>query len=346
MEVIFKKIIFYSDYPIVENEKEVNFIYTNRGFNGHVIFNHFYNRYKELLKESDGLFYTMDDNIINVNILNLFDSNKIIYYYTDYNKLIPYNEYHDIPLDKLDNGKYGSKAIKELMKDEEMKDIYKIRGSFSDFFYLPKRYLTKELFKYFELFAKYEVYLEVSIPTIINNIEKDKNNYNYFEDMILWYDDRKKLLEYNNIYIYLNHLHYLFLHPIKFNENPESKKWLENIFCKKKCIIITTLFSPSNNFLNMFDYNNYDVIIVDNKNSNLKRIGCIYLNLEKQKYLFPNIKNNNIYSYYPRKRIGNIYANNKNYNEIYIISDDILIIILIMILILIIMINFSIYDRK
>ena len=338
----FKEIIFYSDYPIIEDDKEVNFIYTNRGINGHIIFNDFYNRYKELLETSDGLFYTMDDNIINVNILNLFDKNKIIYYnYCD--KLIHYTKYNDIPLEKIDNGKYGNKAIKNLMN--ELKGINKIRGSFSDFFYLPKRYLTKELFKYFELFSKYEVYLEVAIPSIINNIETNKNNYNYFEDIILWNDDRKLLLEYNNIYIYLNHLHYLFLHPVKFNENPDSKIWLEDIFCKKKCIIITTLYSPSNFLLNLFDYNNYDIIIVDNKDTNLKRIGCVYLNLEKQKYLFPNIEVNNIYSYYQRKRNGHIYANSKGYNEIYVITDDIILIIFILIFILII-INFSIYDRK
>lgn len=36
---------------------------------------------------------------------------------------------------------------------------------------------------------------------------------------------------------YLNHLHYLFLHPVKFNENPDSKIWLEDIFCKKNVLL-------------------------------------------------------------------------------------------------------------
>jgi hypothetical protein len=95
--------------------------------------------------------------------------------------------------------------------------------------------------------------------------------------------------------------------------------------------------------LELQDY--YDIIIVDNKDTNLKRIGCVYINLEKQKYLFPNIEVNNIYSYYQRKRNGHIYANSKGYNEIYVITDDIILIIFILIFILII-INFSIYDRK
>jgi len=75
----FKKIIFYSDYPVIYDD-EANFININKGYNTHKIFNHFYEKYKLLIDDSDGLFYTMDDNIINLNILNLFDSQKIIYY--------------------------------------------------------------------------------------------------------------------------------------------------------------------------------------------------------------------------------------------------------------------------
>jgi predicted TIM-barrel fold metal-dependent hydrolase len=37
----FKKIIFYSDYPIIQDD-EVNFININKGYNTHKIFNHFY----------------------------------------------------------------------------------------------------------------------------------------------------------------------------------------------------------------------------------------------------------------------------------------------------------------
>ena len=66
----FKRIFFYSDFPIVDDD-ELHFININKGFNTHNVFNHFYMNYKSILDNSDGLFYTMDDNIINLNILNL-----------------------------------------------------------------------------------------------------------------------------------------------------------------------------------------------------------------------------------------------------------------------------------
>lgn len=44
----FKKIIFYSDYPIID-DNEVNFIDINRGFFTHKIFNNFYKKYKFLI---------------------------------------------------------------------------------------------------------------------------------------------------------------------------------------------------------------------------------------------------------------------------------------------------------
>ena len=66
----FKQIIFYSDYPIIQDD-EVNFININKGHNTHKIFKHCYEKYKSIIDDSDGLFYTMDDNIINVNILNI-----------------------------------------------------------------------------------------------------------------------------------------------------------------------------------------------------------------------------------------------------------------------------------
>ena len=86
----FKTIIFYSDYPIFE-DNEVNYININEGHYTHKVFNHFYNTYRSILDDCDGLFYTMDDNIININILNLFDNTKIIYYYNEIKTLDNYS---------------------------------------------------------------------------------------------------------------------------------------------------------------------------------------------------------------------------------------------------------------
>jgi len=167
----FKKIIFYSNYPIIEDD-EVNFININRGFNTHKIFNHFYKKYKSIIDDSNGLFYTMDDNIINVNILNLFDSEKIIYYYNEIKTLDNYSGW------QWDNSN-GKNAINNLLNDNNFLkyNINKFSGAFSDWFYLPKKYLTDKLFDLFELFSNYEVFLEIAIPSVINNIEIDKLQY-------------------------------------------------------------------------------------------------------------------------------------------------------------------------
>ena len=76
----FKKIIYYSDLPsdLCEGDSDINFLDIARGYYTHRIFKHFYDNYESLFEQSEGLFYTMDDNIINVNILNLFDNKKII----------------------------------------------------------------------------------------------------------------------------------------------------------------------------------------------------------------------------------------------------------------------------
>ena len=121
----FKKIIFYSDYPITK-DNEINFLKIERGFFTHQIFNEFYKKYKTLIDESDGLFYTMDDNIINVNILNLFDNSKIIYYYSEVYTL----DSHFFKLWGQNHVWYnnvwcywncGKQAINNLMNDSEFK---------------------------------------------------------------------------------------------------------------------------------------------------------------------------------------------------------------------------------
>jgi hypothetical protein len=155
-EKYFKKIIFYSDCPIIQDD-EVNFISINKGFFTHKIFNHFYKNYKSIIDDCDGVFYTMDDNIINVNILNLFDSEKIIYYYNEIKTLDNYSGWW---WDNNYSGKYGKNAINNLMNDDKFKkyNIDKFSGNYADWFYLPNKYLTDKLFELFELFSNYEVF--------------------------------------------------------------------------------------------------------------------------------------------------------------------------------------------
>jgi hypothetical protein len=333
----FKKIIFYSDFPII-NDDEVNFIDINQGYYTHKIFNHFYKNYKSIIDDSDGLFYTMDDNIININILNLFDCEKIIFYKSnivDDNNFIINGITTDNTWFKLDNiinqfgwhwdAQFGKNAINNLMNDTEFKkyNINKFSGAFSDWFYLPKKYLTDKLFDLFDLFSKYEVFLEIAIPTIINNIEIDKSQYQNFTNEILW-TNREKFLNKKNIYNSFNHEHNLIIHPVKFNQNPNSKEWLIDIFCKDKCVIITTINKPTEAILKHIQNTEYDVIIVgDNKTpDDYKNINCIFLDIPSQKKLFPELCELLPYNHYCRKNLGYLYAIKKGYKIIYETDDD------------------------
>lgn len=334
----FKKIIFYSDYPILQDD-EVNFININKGFYTHKIFNHFYTKYKSIIDDSDGVFYTMDDCIINVNILNLFDCNKIIYYKPNIvndnrNNIINgiTTNYSWFTLDTIDNhsgwhweSNYGKNAITNLINDNHFKkyDINKFAGAFSDFFYLPKKYLIDKLFDLFELFSNYKVFIEIAIPTIIYNIEMDVSQYQYFTNEILW-KSREKFLNKEYIYSSLNHSHHFILHPIKFNENPSSKEWLKEFFCKEKCVIITTINKPTEAILKHINNSEYDVIIVgDNKTpDDYTKLNCIYLDIPAQKKLFPELCDLIPYNHYCRKNLGYLYAIKKGYKIVYETDDD------------------------
>ena len=279
----------------------------------------------------------MDDNIINVNILNLFDSEKIIYYKpntaNDHISIISSDittNYTWFKLDDINNHfswwwDYSRNAIINLMNDNGFKqyNIDKFSGSFSDLFYLPKKYLTDKLFHLFELFSNYEVFLEIAIPSIINNIETDKSQYQNFTNNILW-NNRENFLNKEYVINSLNHTHNLILHPIKFNQNPDSKEWLKDIFCKDKCVIITTINKPTETILKHINNKEYDVIIVgDNKTpDDYKNLNCIYLDIPSQKKLFPELSELLPYNHYCRKNLGYLYAIKKGYKIIYETDDD------------------------
>lgn len=318
----FKQIIFYSDFPQI-NDSEINFIRINKGYNTHNIFNHFYKKYKDLIDKSDGIFYTMDDNILNVNILNLFDKTKIIYYYA---QLKPLEEYSGWWWDMNENGLYGKKALNNLINDDEFKkyNIDKFSYGFSDFFYLPKKYLTDDLFNLFDIFNKYNVFLEIAIPSIIHNLIKDKSNYQDFEDDVLWGDDRKKITNKEYIHIKFNQEHKLVIHPIKLKMLPPIKIWLKDILGKEKCVIITTINKPTDAILKHINNKEYDTIIVGDKKTpnDYEKLNCIYLDVKSQQRLFPELSELIPYNHYCRKNLGYLYAIKKGYKIIYETDDD------------------------
>ena len=220
---------------------------------------------------------------------------------------------------------YGKYALHNLLNDYEFKthNISEFSGGVADWFYLPKKYLTDKLFELFELFSKYEVFLEIAIPTIIHNIEPDKSQYQQFTNKFLG-NSRENLRNKEYIYNSLNIEHDIILHPIKFNENPSSKEWLQLFFCKEKCVIITTINKPTETILKHIQNTEYDVIIVGDIKTpdNYKSLNCVYLDISAQKKLFPELSELLPYNHYCRKNLGYLYAIKKGYKIIYETDDD------------------------
>lgn len=220
----FKQIIFYSDIPYA-NDLEINYINIEKGFYVHKVFNHFYKKYYDIIKDSSGVFYTMDDNIINVNLLHNYSTKKMIYYKPTLHNLDYYsNEWHW-------GNPWGKESIIKLINtDQEYKKkgiLYS--GDFSDFFYIPIEYITDKLFELFKLHET--VFLEIAIPTTLHNSIKDESCYQDFLSLILWNNDRKNINKKEYIYDAFNK--YLIIHPVKFNSNPNSKEWILDIFLNK-----------------------------------------------------------------------------------------------------------------
>jgi len=264
----FKEIIIYSDYPFLKDNH----------FNYKVI-EHFYENYNNTLDQYDGLFYIMDNTVINLNILQFYNSDKII---------APYTE------------------------------------GFSNYFYIPKKYLNSKLFNMFDKFHKDGVQLENVILSILNSIEKDKNNYNNFEELLLCDREQKILEDYSFVRKSINTDFNLIIHPIKFASNPNAFDSLSYIFDKKKCVIITTINSTTDTIRKHMDNKEYDVIIVgDKKTPNCyKNENCIYLDLEAQEKFFPKLSQMIPYNHYGRKNFGYLFAIQKGYDIIYETDDD------------------------
>lgn len=315
----FKHVIFYADFPH-QDDRGINYVDIRQGYYLHGIFKHFHNKYRSLIDECDGLFYTMDDNIINVNILNLFRNDKIIYYYNEIKTLDAYSGW------QWDNGVWGKINMQKLMADPASArfSISKFSGAFADWFYLPKKYLTDTLFDMFELFYNHKVFLELAIPSVINNMETDKSQYQTFTQKVLWGAEREQLLNKDYVMNSLTKEHDLILHPIKFNQVPHTKDWLSEIFCKDKCVIITTINKPTDTILKHIANPAYDVIIVGDKKTpdDYKALNCIYLDLSAQHKLFPDLHDLLPYNHYCRKNLGYLYAIKKGYTIIYETDDD------------------------
>lgn len=214
----FKSIFFYSDNPVID-DNEINFINTHRGFYTHRIFDHFFNKYSSALKNIDGIFYTHDDCVINTKIIDKLNVSKIFIGDSD----ICYREIekNDTTWSHLKEP-YGLPGIQKIIHNP----VNIIRRGFSDFFYLPHKYFNQYLVNLFELYKN--IFLELAIPSIINHIEPNQDNYQHLKTIILWFDKRKQILDENFLTNSIND-EYAIIHPIKFNQYPILKQYLSKI---------------------------------------------------------------------------------------------------------------------
>jgi len=318
----FKTIIFYRDTP-ANDAKEVNYISIEKGHYTQRIFPHFYNKYKSLISECSGVFYTMDDNIINCNLLETVSPEKLIFHYRK-----------PMPMDGSNSASNwlrascGQNAINNIQSSGELEQFGPINFThcWSDYFYLPKRYLTPELFTMFDICGKYYIFLEFAIPSIIFKVAQSEEEFNVSESLYLW-DNRhftKNIEWVSNIF-----KTHLTVHPFKLSSEPILKKWLLNILSmpppNKKCIVITTINQPTQQLLTYTRQAGWDLIVVgDSKTPDdaFKDIGCIYLDLDKQKTLYPTLYSKIPLNSYARKMFGYLYAIQHKYGIIYDTDDD------------------------
>jgi hypothetical protein len=219
----------YIDFNDSEIKKyNVHYIdYGKGGATTQKIFVHFYSNYKELINEASGLFYTSDDNILNVHLLKDLNIENIIY---------PWENLYNLCHFKNDKWTWwftpnGWDAIHSLEKDLEYKkfNITKYAKQIADFFYLPKKYLTPYLFELFHLFSKHQVWLEIAIPTIIFNIQPNRLEYSNFKFKWIPIEKQEIPFDEQNLKKYFMDENYLTLHPVKLYKSPQIKELLFKI---------------------------------------------------------------------------------------------------------------------
>lgn len=171
----FKKIIFYSD--IGENkhqQDEVNFVETKKGAYTQNIFWHAWNNYQEDIVNADGLFYTMDDCILNTSELKNIKEDKAIFSAGEktVRRSLP-----DIENRWQWGRRSGKHALGELERSEQFKNlqINGYTGCYADYFYMPKKYLTPLFFERMKAFGDFKVWLEIAIPSVIHNTVKQED---------------------------------------------------------------------------------------------------------------------------------------------------------------------------
>lgn len=234
----FKKVIHYSDNPKT-SDPDINFIHTKHGWFSYGVLPHFYEKYSELLETADGVFYTHDDCIINVNMLYQMDINKTMY--DQVARKVIDGEYVNRGKKRLSKWIWWEETVGErnLMKfwKSEKWSGHPVHGfvGYSDYLYLPKKLFNEKFITILSDLYKHEVFLEIALPLAVNYINcdasmKDSSKYNdTSKTKIMWtIEDREDVN--NHLFELLTEDKSTIIHPVKLRSNPGLKQVLRDAF--------------------------------------------------------------------------------------------------------------------
>lgn len=237
----FKKIVFYSDLSDGGNKyNDVHYVDTDEGWYAQGIFVHFYENYKQLIEESDGVYYTHDDCLINVNTLKDLDKNKLIFTRNLPKDSIKSTEYC------LSKNKRGELVwpswrhetlpcheIQHLLENPHLKEQVKwFTHAMSDLFYLPKKHWDDGMINFLKCSYDAKLFLEIAIPTMLLNYITEQLNdqaiWQFPNKKILWRDDREFNKDQLKQWLVYDECH--VVHPIKITQYPWQEETLREIF--------------------------------------------------------------------------------------------------------------------
>ncbi len=236
----FKKVIHYSDNPKT-SDPDINFIHTKHGWFSYGVLPHFYENYSELLETADGIFYTHDDCIINVNTLDQMDINKTMYD-QGARKVID-GEFVPESSRKKRLSKWGwwKKPVGErnLMKfwKSEKWSGHPVHGfvGYGDYLYLPKKLFNEKFITILSDLYKHQVFLEIALPIAVNYINcdvsmKDSSKYNDTGNTKIVWDEPGQRYVNNHLFELLTEDNSTIVHPVKLRSNPGLKQVLRDVF--------------------------------------------------------------------------------------------------------------------
>ena len=218
----FKQVVVYADLPARFDWPNVHFLPLREGYVTQRVFVDFCDRYGDLLAQSDGVMYAMDDCIIQPTTFANFDLDGIVM--SSVHTEGPLNSHSGWNWDRP----WGKQAIARMFKEHSMPADFVWCGGFSDYFYVPREAFCDQLIQFWRHCADSGVFLEIAIPTGLLWVAAQQllsaRQLHDTEQLVLWDEQRRPLATKDFVVAALRR--YAVVHPIKFAEMPERKQWL------------------------------------------------------------------------------------------------------------------------